>query len=507
MNVAFRAGLEPDRPAVYWRGNWITYGQLDRDIEVFAARMRQAGVRDGDRVALLALNHPVHLHGIYAAGRHAWIHAPLNYRLPPKENAALVEHLEASVLVYGPEMEACAEAVRDRLPALRLIPLAELEAPGDEVVIERSRRRPDDDATRMLLFTGGTTGIPKAAIISNRMFEVNAWDTVAAWGLGPDDATVLPTPMFHAGVNALATPLLEIGGRIGLIDSFTAAGFLKAGEECGTTVVFAVPTMFQMIVEAPEFATTDFSKVKYAIAGGSPCPQVVRDAFTRRGVRFKLGYGMTEAGVNCFAITLNEADRKPVGVGRPMPHLEAVIRNQDGTPVAKGEVGELTLRGPQVTSGYWAKPAETAEALRPAEDGGTPFLWTGDLAREDEDGCFFIVGRRKEMFISGGENVFPVEVERALYDHPGILECAVVGVPDERWGEVGLAGVVLRPGQEAAPETLRAFLKERLAGYKVPKHFLYLTTLPKSEAGKVLKRAIADSFINTRAAARQEVAP
>ncbi|HWG84524.1 MAG TPA: class I adenylate-forming enzyme family protein, partial [Deinococcales bacterium] len=175
MNVAFRAGLEPDRKAVWWKGRWTTYGEFDRDVERYAANMRALGVRPGDRVATLAHNHPVHLHGIYAAGRHGFVHAPLNYRLPPAENAALIEHLGARVLVYGPGFEPCAEAAAERVPGLSLVPLASLQEPGD-LPVERAPGRPDPDAARMLLFTGGTTGIPKAAVISNRMFDANAWD-------------------------------------------------------------------------------------------------------------------------------------------------------------------------------------------------------------------------------------------------------------------------------------------------------------------------------------------
>jgi fatty-acyl-CoA synthase len=210
----------------------------------------------------------------------------------------------------------------------------------------------------------------------------------------------------------------------------------------------------------------------------------VREAFARRGVHFRLGYGMTECGVNCFALGNEEAQQHPDSVGRPMPGLDAVIRTPDGAPVAAGAIGELTLRGQVVCAGYFRKPAESAATIR---DG---WLWTGDLARQDEAGRFYICGRRKEMYISGGENVYPAEVEAALSQCQGVSECAVIGVPHARWGETGLAAVAARPGAKLSVDLLRTQLKARLAGYKVPTEFLFLDALPKTGAGKIDKPAI-----------------
>lgn len=493
MNLGFRARLEPERPAVLWRGEWLSYSELDRQTARLAAELASAGVRAGDRVALLAHNHPGHLHAIEAAGRHGWIHAPLNHRLPPAQLARALRDLEPRALLVGPGCEESARALAADLPEVAVVPLEgrqDSAAPPPEV-------RPDPDAPRMLLLTGGTTGTPKAAVITNRGYETNLWDTVAAWGLGPHDATVVATPMFHAAVNALATPLLAIGGRAAIQERFEPASYLALAAETRASILFLVPTMFGMVVETPSFAAADLSAVRFAIAGGSPCPPAIRAAFRARGVRFRLGYGMTEAGVNCFAVSLDEAERKPATVGRPVPHLEAVVRDPDGRPVAPGETGELTLRGPQVTPGYWRRPAETAGVLRdlPGEPGGR-WLFTGDLARADADGALEVVGRRKDMFVSGGENVYPAEVERHLHDHPAVLEAAVLGVPDDRWGEVGLACVVARPGPPA-PDAggLRAFLRERLPGYAVPARIELVPELPKSAAGKVLKRELLERHL------------
>ena len=242
--------------------------------------------------------------------------------------------------------------------------------------------------------------------------------------------------------------------------------------------------MFQALADHPSFAAADLSRVRYAITGGAPCPPAVREAFAARGIRFRLGFGMTECGVNCFTISDDEAARHPDSVGRPMPGLQAVIRRADGRKAAPDEVGELTLSGPAVFSGYFRRPAETAEALR------NGWLWTGDLARQDRAGLFYICGRRKEMYISGGENVYPAEVESALAQCRGVAECAVVGIPHARWGEAGLAAVALRRGARQTAEDLRAELKTLLAGYKVPAEFLFLKALPKTGAGKIDKPGI-----------------
>jgi fatty-acyl-CoA synthase len=492
-HIALHAQLEPNRPAVFWHDTWISYAQLDQRIDQFATRLLELGVESADRVSMLALNHPVHLYGLYAAARHGWLHAPLNHRLPGSELSAMLEYLGSKVLIYGSEFSEQAKQIA-QTSKTNTIALEALELEMQAITPKLYPAPLSDDQIMMLLFTGGTTGIPKAAKISRRMFETNIFDTITAWGLTSQDCTVIATPMFHAGVNALAIPLLAIGGRIAILESFTPKNYLELAAAAHATIHFAVPTMFQRLVEDAAFSSHDFTEVKYAITGGSACSESVRLAFQARGVAFKLGYGMTEVGVNCFCSSLLEARENPDSVGFPMPHLEAVIRDEHGLEVAPNTVGELTLSGPQVTSGYWNMPLETAQTLQNLN--GQTWLFTGDLAMRDHAGRHFIVGRRKEMFISGGENVYPNEIERALLEHPAMLECAVMGLPDQRWGEVGLAVIVLRDKQNILEHDLKTFLKERLAGYKIPKHYLFVSKLPKSAAGKILKRDLLEQFLN-----------
>ncbi|KGQ21761.1 acyl-CoA synthetase [Thermus filiformis] len=472
------AQYHPDREAVFFQGRWYTYRELYERARRAAGALRALGVAGKDRVGVLAHNHLDLLSLYFSAPFLGHILTPFNTRLSLEELKALYAYTRPRVLFYGEGFEALALALDGKA-----LPLSALEGPLVEGKVQAGLEDP-----ALLLFTGGTTGLPKGALIPYRQLLVNAIQTVMAWGLTREDRYIQATPMFHAALNVLTTPLLYLGGKVLIQERFDPGEYLAWVEAHRVSLLFLVPTMFQMLSEHPRFAATDLASVRFAISGGAPCPAPVRVAFRRRGVRFKQGYGLTECGVNCFTIELEEAEAYPESVGRPMPHLEARLVKEDGSPAGRGEAGELWLKGPVVMLGYFERPEEDAKVF--VEEEGGRWLRTGDLALKDEEGRFYIVGRRKEMFISGGENVFPVEVERALYDHPAVLECAVLGMPDPRWGEVGWAFVVLRPGARVDEEELRAFLKARLAGYKVPKRFVFLDELPKSGPGKILKEEL-----------------
>lgn len=471
------AAYHPNRPALWFRNTWLTYGELYLRARRAAGALRALGVAKGDRVGLIAWNHPAYLDLLFAGPLLGHILTPFNHRLSLPELKALHAYTEPKVLFYGEEFQEVAQALDPK--ALPLEVLLQGEEAPEEV-------RVDLEDPALLLFTGGTTGLPKGALLPYRQLLVNALETAFAWGLSREDRYILATPMFHAALNALATPLLYLGGQVVVEERFRPEEYLELVRLHRPTLLFLVPTMYQMLLEAQAFAETDLSSVRFAISGGAPCPTPVREAFRERGVRFKQGYGLTECGVNCFTFELEEAERYPESVGRPMPHLWARLLREDGKEAGVGEAGELWLSGSVVMKGYFRRPEENEKVF--VWDGERLWLRTGDLAYRDEGGRFYIVGRRKEMFISGGENVYPVEVERVLYDHPAVKEAAVVGVPDPRWGEVGAAFVVLR--EPVPAEALRAFLKARLAGYKVPKHLLFLEELPKTGPGKVQKEAL-----------------
>lgn len=474
------AAAHPERPAVYWRGAWVTYGELYRRAVRAAESLAGLGVGRGDRVGVLSQNHLGYLELYFAAPLLGFVPTLFNHRLSQAELVGLLEYTRPTVLFFGedfPDLAHLLHPAPHPLSALQTLPPAPLPP-----------FQPGLEDTALILFTGGTTGLPKGAMLPYRQLLLNAVQTCMSWGLRPEDRYVVSTPMFHAALNALCTPLLYLGGSVLIQERFEPVEYLRWVREHEAGLLFLVPTMYQMLANHPGFSEADFSSVRWAISGGAPCPAPVREAFSAKGVRFKQGYGLTEAGVNCFTLEPGEAQHHPESVGRPMPHLWAKLVDDQGQ---ESELeGELWLCGAALMSGYFEKPEDSAKAL--VEHDGRTWLRTGDLARRDAAGRYYIVGRAKEMFISGGENVYPVEVERALYDHPAVAECAVLGVPDGKWGEVGLAAVVLKA--QASEEDLRTFLKARLAGYKVPKHYRFLPDLPKSGAGKILKTELAAGF-------------
>lgn len=481
LDLAARSARRwPQRPALMADGRWWSHAELNARAEQLAARLYLAGVRKGDRVGILALNHLAHFDLLLAAPKLGFIYTPFNHRLPTDETAALLAYVRPCLLLVDVSNAALAKPFAG--PQVRLQDyeawLAETEGKAAPAPLLTS------EDIHMLLFTGGSTGTPKGALLPYRQTLANVVATVRGWRLSREDCAIQATPCFHAALNVYSTPLLAIGGRVVLMPSFEPGEYLRLMQATRATRLFMVPTMFRMLAEHPDFASADFSSAQGAISGGAPCPPALRALFSARGIAFSQGFGMTEAGVNCFVISDAEARAEPLAVGRPLRGLSAVIRQPDGTPCTVGEVGELTLAGLQVCAGYFERESEWAECYR------NGWLWTGDLARVDAAGLIFITGRRKEMFISGGENVYPAEVEAALSAHPDIVECAVLGVPHASWGEVGLAAIALRADARIDSTAFEAWLRQHVAGYKRPREFLFLPALPKTAAGKFNKPEI-----------------
>jgi fatty-acyl-CoA synthase len=340
-----------------------------------------------------------------------------------------------------------------------------------------------------LLGTGGTTGLPKSAMISHRMVAYNALTTMIH-ELMPGDVTVIHTPMFHTGgLLVYALPLLLSGGKVLIMRKWDAAELLRLIERERVTMFFCVPTQYQMLLDTPSFAKTSFSSVRFVTSGGAPLPVPLIHAFRQvHDIPFKQGFGMTEFGPGCFSMGAEYAHSKAGSIGRPNAFVAARVVDEDGHDLPIGQAGELLLKGPAMFSGYFEDESATRSAIC---DSG--WFHTGDIARTDAEGFFYIVDRKKDMFISGGENVYPVEIERALYEHPAVKQCAVIGIADEKWGQVGRAFVVLHSTASApSEEQLLDFLRSKLARYKVPKQLRFLPELPLSPAGKILKRALSE---------------
>jgi fatty-acyl-CoA synthase len=475
--IEWRARMTPQRPALSFNGVELSYLEMELRARRLASRLRAQGVGRGDRVAVLALNHLVHIDLLLAAPKLGIVCAPLNYRLGETELRAAVARIAPTVLF----VDSCHQALAETLgyPCISLVEYGDWLAAGSDTAIAPEGVPLTAEDPHLILFTGGSTGVPKAAVLPYRQTLGNAIATASAWGLSDADCAIQCTPCFHAALNVLTLPLFVAGGRVVLMSRFAPEDYLKLVAMHRASLMFMVPTMYRALAAHAAFETADLAGIRWAISGGAPCPAPVRAVFAQRGVAFKQGYGLTEAGVNCFVIGIDEARSKPEAVGRPMPDVQAAIRRPDGSLCAVGEAGELTLAGPQVFSGYFGDPVETAVALR---DG---WFWTGDLLRRDEDGLFSVCGRHKEMYISGGENVYPVEVENALAHCSGVVECAVFGWPDGHWGERGIAVVALQEGFPPDIDVLVAELRTRLAGFKIPAEFMLLPELPKTGTDKI----------------------
>jgi fatty-acyl-CoA synthase len=533
--LARRAELTPEKIGlidVETRGRF-SYRVLDLRARALATLLSERyGVERGDRVAILAANCLEYLDALFACALLGAILVPLNWRLAVPELATILGDCAPCLLLHD---DGQAERAVQAISQLPTRPAATPQPPGKPAHGSRQRgwlvrgrhasiartqsepvvsppqllsltsfpgaaldlaaravpfQTPDGEEPMLILYTSGTTGVPKGAILSHRMITWNAINTQVSWGLWDIDVTPTFAPFFHAGgLNVLTTPLYHCGGTVVLLRSSEPATVLRtvAAERC--TLVFAVPTVFQTMMEHPDFDSTDFSSVRFCVTGGSSCPLPVIERYAARGIVFRQGYGLTEVGVNCFSLAPEDALRKAGSVGRPVFHSRARIVDDADHNVPPGEVGELILAGPHVCSGYWHRPQETAEADR---DG---WWHTGDQVRRDDDGYYFIVGRKKDMFISGGENVYPSEVEAVLATHPGIADVAVIAAPDARWGEVGIAVVVPRvPGSLTAEEVL-AFCEGKLARYKIPKRVVFAESLPRNAMGKVIKAELREKYL------------
>ncbi len=487
-----RARLTPGKLALVdvATGQRLTYGELDARVSAGAHVLTQTlGLRKGDRLAVLAGNSVEFLELFFAAAKTGIVLVPLNTHLAPPEIEYILQDAAPKAVVVEDTCGASIPSWPGRPEGSATQELQQLVFSGyralrDSFLGRTFVRVPcTGEDLYCLLYTSGTTGRPKGVRIPHRMVAWNGYNTAVCWQLREDDVSPVYTPLYHAGgLGAFLLPILTIGGTIVLHRSFDADEVWRVIEQERCTVVLGVPTIFRMLMEAPGFRTADLRHVRWFISGGAPLPEYIIDAYQRRGVVFKQGYGLTEVGVNCFAMTVEESVRKKGTIGKPLMFTEAKLIDGGGREQPANEVGELLLRGPHVCQGYWNNPEATAEALD-AEG----WFHTGDLARCDEEGFFAIAGRRKDMFISGGVNIYPAEIEAALLLHPAVQDAAVIGVPHDTWGEAGVAFLVARPGQTPAVEELVTHLEQRLARYKVPKQFRFVGALPRTPYGKVVK--------------------
>ena len=487
------ADTQPQRPALHFRGRTIGYAKLWSRIERVAAHLlADWGIARGDRVATLCLNHDLQLALLFACARLGAIFVPLNYRLAVPELAAIAAHAGVRAIFHDDAHADAAAAVARASEVegdgaggtLRHAHIDRLiDSPAPPEPVEAPIGPMPDDTPLLLVYTSGTTGQPKGALHTQAALLANARASWWAHDMRGTDHVLSTLPMFHVGGLCIQTvPALLLGAQVTLHERFTPDAWLEALAEARPTLSLMVPATLRAVLDHPGWIDADLTVLRGVMAGSSTIPHAYIDAFHARGVPLGQVYGATETGPVSIVLRLHEAMARPGYAGWPQPEAQVRLIGRDGEAVPEGEVGEICIRASNLMQGYWREPSHPGFA-----DG---WFRSGDLAHRDADGCIEVVGRSKDMIISGGENIYPAEIENALVALPGVAECAVVGLPDPRWGEVPVAVIV--PAQDAdraalATEPLRETLAARIARFKLPREVVLLDALPKSALGKVLK--------------------
>jgi fatty-acyl-CoA synthase len=472
-------------------GRRFTYPEFHIRASRVAEFMReQWSIQPGDRVALLAYNSSDYFEILYGCAKIGAILVCLNWRLAVPELAFIVEDATPAALIYDEEFAEAAREVAGQHNIERLLSMSAYEDALDQVSGRPVVMPPTAlDTPWFLLYTSGTTGRPKGVIQTHGMVFYNALNIGNPIHLNANDVSLNLLPFFHTGgLNLYTNPTLMFGGTAVIQRSFDPQQTfqLLAGE---VTVFFGVPAVYLFLSQHDDFEKTSFGNVRSWACGGSPMPVSLLNTYAERGIVIRQGFGMTETGPTVFLVDEANALNKGGSVGKPQLFVEVRIVDREGIDVPQGEMGELLVRGPGVTPGYWQLPDVTAETITPQG-----WLHSGDVARCDEEGYYYIVDRWKDMYISGGENVYPAEIENVLFYHPAIADVAVIGVPDAKWGEVGKAVIVLEPNHSLMETEIIAYCKERLATYKIPKTIVFVSELPRNAAGKVLKTELQKQF-------------
>ncbi|MCW5746778.1 MAG: long-chain fatty acid--CoA ligase [Alphaproteobacteria bacterium] len=504
--IAHHADRRPQTVAIHdlHTGRSFTYQQLHERAGRLAAHLQGLGVGKRDRVAILAPNGPEYFDVQFACGRIGGVMVPLNWRLTVPELEYILGDCAPKVLVHDSTFRPQAQELKARCGVAHLM---EVDIDRADCAYERAIMAASPSPTLVpmthddistIMYTSGTTGHPKGAIITHGMTFWNVVNLGVPAMISPATVQLVVLPLFHTGgLNCYANPVLHAGGTIRIMRSFEPGAALAhiSDPALGITHVFAVPAPYQFMMQHPTFRDADLSRLKVSSVGGAPCALTILETWAARGVPLVQGYGMTETSPGTAMLDAADAMRKVGSAGKPLLHTEVRIVDESGRDVQCGEIGELWTRGPNITPGYWNKPEATAAAFA---DG---WLKTGDAARQDEDGFYYIVDRWKDMYISGGENVYPAEVENVIFQLPQVGDVAVIGVPDERWGEVGKAVIVVKPDQTLSQADVVNHCLARLARFKVPQSVDFVETLPRNATGKVLKRDLRTHYVGAAAPA------
>ncbi len=498
------ARIHADHEAVCFEGTRLTYRELDLRVNRLANALLRLGMQKGERVAALADNGHKYLEVYLAAAKAGLVTVPINSRLAPEEMRSILDDSGAALVLAGDGYEATTAKLRAMTRTVRTWVGLDREFGGLEYEA-LLRQAPDVDPAvqvgendlAILMYTGGTTGTPKGAMLSHRNLLSAMVCSAQQMGITRRDVTCMCLPLFHISFWSAFCHLL-VGGKVVVVRRPTVGVVLKAIQDERCTHVNAVPTLYNWMLDAPEAAQFDVSSLRLMTYAGSPIPEeVLRRCIARFGNIFAQAYGLTEGGGGLALMPEDHVLEGPRSrllrsAGKELLLVEVRVVDEAGTPVPPGVAGEVVIRGANVMMGYWNKPEQTAAALR---DG---WLHTGDIGKMDEEGYVYLVDRKADMIVTGGENVYPTETENVLYEHPRVQECVVSSAPDDRWGERVQAVVVLKPGPPVTEQELIDFCKERLAGYKCPKKVEFWETLPKTAVGKFLRREVKAKFWQSR---------
>ncbi|MFO7962287.1 MAG: AMP-binding protein [Desulfobacterales bacterium] len=490
--IAWWSRVEYERKAVVFHGKCISYGELNDNINKVAGLLKEHfHVKKGDRVCCLLNNAIEYYEFVFACAKTGARFVPINIRLSGNEIGYVLKNCEPKLLISENSFLAVLDTVKDLVRKRAFINLE--ESSFKRLMDMASNREPEDQACWSddfaILYTSGTTGYPKGAVLTQENIKTICQNAVTAYSHGSESKVLIQAPLcFTGGLVTLSMPMFYSGGSIVLEKTFIPQRTLELIQKENITWCAAVPTIWKVVSDLPEFADADLSSLRFAFSGGAPVPDSILKAYQEKGVTFSAGYGLTEGGGFNMYLPFKMANHKKGGYIPMMWNLIKVV-NSDGNPISPGgEIGEILIKGSVVFREYWGMPEATAETIR---DG---WLYTGDLASIDEDGYYFIIDRVKDMIISGGLNIYPAEIENAIYMNPKVSQTAVIGLPHEKWGEIVTAVVVPRHGIDLTEEELVRFCRERLADYKSPKRVIFRKEMPMTSSGKILKRKLREEY-------------
>ncbi|HSB10859.1 MAG TPA: long-chain-fatty-acid--CoA ligase [Blastocatellia bacterium] len=495
----------PEKPACICGGTRLTFRQVDERITRLSSSLSKLGVGRGDRVAILSLNCHRFFELYYAVPQLGSIVVPINFRLQPQEIKYIVDHSGSRVVAVDPALVHLIETVRPALNGVEhFILMGDERRDGyiasEELASTASGFEPpvvNDDELLGLFYTSGTTGEPKGVMLTHKNVLSNIAHSEGVYKYLPSDIYLHAAPMFHLADGAAVFTHTARGATQAFIPRFDAKLVLETVEHERVSLLLLVPTMINFLLQQPDLESYDLSSLRHVTYGASPiAPDLLRRAMSAFNCSFGQGYGLTEASPLLTVLTQEDhiitdekSERRLASCGRPVEGVDVRVVREDGSDARPGDVGEIIARGPNIMAGYWKRPEDTEDVLR---DG---WLHTGDLATVDEDGYIYLVDRKKDMIVTGGENVYSTEVEAVLYAHPLVKEAAIIPVPDPDWGEAVHACVALRDGRSATADELVEFCRERLANYKVPRSIEFIDgELPKGGTGKILKKQLRERF-------------